>query len=198
MAANANVLVSPAQYLKAERSAEIKSEYHDGQIFAMSGGSLAHSVIPAALIAALIAALRDRDCTVVTTDLRVQIGRQSSFVYPDVTVFCGEPQLADEHNDTLQNPTVVVEVLSKSTEGYDRGYKFGKYRRIESLRDYVLVSQTEPKIEVFSTTDSGQWLFTEFAGTDDICVLPGIGCNIALADVYRRVRFPQDQTQASA
>ena len=190
-------MVSPAQYLKAERAAETRSEYHDGRICAMAGGSLAHSIIPAGLIAALAAALGDRDCTVVTTDLRVQIGRQSSFVYPDVTVFCGEAQLADEYNDTLLNPTAVFEVISKSTEGYDRGYKFGKYRSIESLRDFVLVSQTEAKIEVFSKTESGQWMFTEFAGTDAVCVLPGIGCNIALADVYRRVRFPQDQAAAS-
>jgi Uma2 family endonuclease len=104
-------------------------------------------------------------------------------------VYCGDPQLADDYKDTLLNPVIVIEVLSKSTEAYDRGHKFAEYRRLESLRDYVLVSQTEPRVEVFSRGEDGKWMYTDWAGMNAICQLPAIDYEIALSDIYKRVRF---------
>jgi Uma2 family endonuclease len=189
MSAHAIPRISPERYLEIERAAEMKSEYYDGQMFAMSGGSLAHSMIPAGLAFALRLSLRGNDCRVATSDLRVRIAPQGPFVYPDLTVVCGEPQLADNYKDILLNPTAVFEVISASSEAYDRGYKFAQYRRVESLREYVLLSQVEPKIETFSRDADGKWIYTEFAGLEAICHLPGIGCNIALTDVYEGVMF---------
>jgi Uma2 family endonuclease len=179
--------LTPEQYLEIERAAEFKSEYYDGQMFAMSGGLLPHSMIGVKLASALDAALRGRGCVVTNSDLRVGITSKGPFFYPDASVCCGEPQLSDDYKDTLLNPTVIFEVLSDSTEAFDRGKKFAAYRRIGTLREYVLVSQTEPLAERYSRNPEGQWTLTEFSGTDAMCTLHSISCDIALADIYRDV-----------
>jgi Uma2 family endonuclease len=179
--------LTPEQYLEIERAAEFKSEYYDGQMFAMSGGLLPHAMIGAKLCSALVVALRGRKCIVTNSDMRVRVAKKGPFFYPDVTVCCGEPQLADDYKDTLINPTVVFETPSPSSEAFDRGKKFAAYRRIEALREYVLVSQTEPLVERYSRNPDGQWTLTEFTGTDAICTLQSISCDIALADIYRDV-----------
>jgi Uma2 family endonuclease len=189
MSAHAIPRLSPEEYLKIERTAEFKSEYYDGAMFAMSGGSLAHSLIPSRVAASLFGQLDGKGCLVANSDLRLRISAKGPFYYPDLTVICGKPQLADDHKDTLLNPTVIFEVLSKSSEAYDRGHKFAEYRRVESLRDYVLVSQMEARIEVFSRTEAGKWQLAEFVGADAMCVIPSVGCEIALAEVYRDVTF---------
>jgi Uma2 family endonuclease len=109
--------------------------------------------------------------------------------HPDVTVVGGDAVMADDHRDTLINPTILIEVLSKSTEAHDRGLKFSEYRRIESLRDYVLASQAEPRIEVFSRASNGKWILSEYVGANAECELPGVNCSIALAAIYRGVKF---------
>ena len=179
--------LTPEQYLEIERAAEFKSEYFDGEMFAMSGGLLPHSLISAALITALTVTLRGRKCRAFGSDTRVRVVKQGPFFYPDVSVYCGEPQLADDYKDTLLNPTLVIEVLSPSSEAFDRGKKFAAYRRIDSLREYVLVSQTEPNVESYLREPDGRWTLTEFSGTDAICSLKSIACEIPLADIYRDV-----------
>jgi Uma2 family endonuclease len=117
----------------------------------------------------------------------VRISPAGPFFYPDASVVCGQPIVADECNDNLLNPTTIFEIFSRSTEAYDRGFKFAQYRTIESLQEYVLVSQTEPRMEVFLRQSDGSWNLREFVGMDAVCHLAGIDCNIALADVYEGV-----------
>src|SRR5260370_42214955 len=130
MSAHAVPRLSPEEYLKIERDAEFKSEYYDGGMFVRSGGSLTHSHITVHLAASQIRQTDRNGCKVTNSDLRIQISPRGPFVYPDLTVYCGEPQLADDHKDILLNPSVIFEVLSKSTEAHARGHKFAPYRRI--------------------------------------------------------------------
>ncbi len=190
MSAHARPILTPEQYLEIERAAEFKSEYYDGQMYAMSGGSWSHGLIMAGLAGELRAALEDGPYGVVTGVLRVRVSPSGRFyTYPDVVVVCGEPSFADDQKDTLLNPTFVAEVLSPSTEAYDRGFKSAQYRKIESLEEYALVSQTEARLEVFRRQASGGWLLSEFDGLDAVCRFESLGCQIALAKIYRRVTF---------
>jgi Uma2 family endonuclease len=192
MSAHAIPSFTPEQYLALERAAEYKSEYYDGVMFAMSGGTLPHSLIGTNLSAALVAALRGKGCRAANSDLRVRIAPRGPYVYPDASIYCGEPELADELKDTLLNPTVVFEIPSKSSEGHDRGHKFAQYRKIHSLREYVLVSQTEPLIEVFERGSDGKWFLTEFEGVEAVCLLDSVDCEIPLAAVYEGVTLASE------
>jgi Uma2 family endonuclease len=181
--------LSPEQYLEIERAAETKSEYFDGQMFAMSGGLLPHALISAALVRELDVALEGTKFSTAGSDLRVGVSKQGPFFYPDVSVHCGDAELADDRKDTLLNPILIIEVLSPSTEAFDRGKKFGAYRRIPALREYVLVSQNEPCVEVCSKGPGETWSFTEFTGLQSVCALPCLGLEIPLTAIYRRVPF---------
>jgi Uma2 family endonuclease len=176
------------EYLEIDRKAEIRSEYYDGQMYAMSGASYAHGKIAISFAAELLNGLNGR-CEVSGPDTRVRVLPQRTYVYPDVIVVCGTPVFADDQKDTILNPRLIVEVLSPGTEAHDRGYKFSLYRKLESLQEYVLVSQNEPRIEVFRRQPSDQWLLTDFEGLDATCRLDSIDCSIALASVYRQVTF---------
>ena len=189
MAASTLPLLTPEEYLAIERAAEFKSEYYNGQMFAMSGGSLPHSILPMQLAAALVNALRGSGCRVASSDLKVRVAPMGPFFYPDLTVFCGTPQLADDYNDVLLNPRVVFEFLSKSSEAYDRGRKFDAYRKIESLQEYVLVSQREPHIEVYLRQPQGKWLLSHYVGLDAECILSSLDCSINLSDIYEGVKL---------
>jgi Uma2 family endonuclease len=178
---------TPEQYLEFERAAEFRSEYFDGRMFAMSGGTYVHARLIASLTGEIYQALRNRPCSVTSSELRVRTAAQGLFTYPDIAVVCGEPIFADDQKDTLVNPVLSAEVLSKSTEAVDRGFKFREYRKIESLREYVLVSQSAPLIEVFVRGSEGDWTLREFAGLDAVCHLTSIDCTIAVADVYRNI-----------
>lgn len=174
------------EYLAIERAAEAKSELVDGVMVAMTGASRAHSLIATNLLRELATQLRSRPCEVHGGDLRVRAGDGSLYAYPDVSVVCGEPVFEDAQLDTLINPTVLVEILSPSTEAFDRGEKFGRYRALAALRDYVLVAQDRPRIEVFAR-DGERWALTEHAGLDAVAELTSIGAVVALADVYAKV-----------
>lgn len=189
MAASPLPRLTPEQYLSIERSAEFKSEYYDGQMFAMSGGSLPHSTIPMQLAAALVNALRGRGCRVASSDLRVRVSAKGPFFYPDLKVFCGEPQLADDHQDILLNPRVLFEVLSPSSEAFDRGLRFEAYSEIESLEEYVLVSQSKPRIEVYTRQQAGKWLLSSYSGMEAECRLSSLDCSVRLAEIYDGVAF---------
>jgi Uma2 family endonuclease len=181
--------ISPEEYLVRERAAEYKSEYVDGEIRAVTGASPNHGRIVLNVGAALHAQLRGGRCEAFTNDLRVKVPGTDDYLYPDVVVVCGKVEMEDEHDDSLLNPTVVVEVLSPSTETYDRTKKWEKYRRISSLREYLLLAQDRPRVERYTRQGGGLWLFGETAGTDEVLRLDSIGCTLALKDVYERVRL---------
>lgn len=167
MSAHAHPRMTEEEYLKIERAAEFKSEFFDGRMYAMSGGSYPHGQIILNLGSELRSGLRQRPCSVTTNDVRARVSKRGSYAYPDVMVVCGPPAFADDRKDTLLNPTVIVEVLSPSTEAHDRGLKFASYRQIESLKEYALVSQSEPRVEIFRSQSSGEWLLSEVSGLDD-------------------------------
>jgi Uma2 family endonuclease len=176
------------EYLALERSSEIRHEYVDGGMVAMTGGSAEHSLIIGNLVAELRAQLKRRPCRVHPTDLRV-LAPSGLYTYPDVVAVCGESRFEDEHRDTLLNPTLIAEVLSPSTESYDRGRKFEQYRTLESLREYLLVSQDRPRVEQYLRQDGNLWLFKDVAGLDQVVALPSLECELALAEIYDKVGF---------
>ena len=162
--------LSGAEYLAWERLQPVRHEFFDGEVFAMAGGSLRHNTLCANVIAALSGVLRSRGCIVTTSDQRVRAGVGERYVYPDVSVTCGPVVLAEGTSDVLANPAMLVEVLSGSTEQYDRGLKWEGYQRLASLMDYVLVSQSEPRIEHFLRRGSGggSWLYRSAASGERI------------------------------
>ena len=182
----AETLFTPEEYLTSERKATVKSEYLSGQIVAMSGASLAHTRITADIVTELNIQLRGQECEVISNDMRVKTGPKGAYFYPDIVVFCGEPQFEDNVFDTLLNPTLVIEVLSPSTEVYDRGEKFRHYQELTSLREYILVSQDRVRVEQYRLAKT-QWVQTEFRGHEDVLPLVSIGCELPLRDIYRRV-----------
>jgi Uma2 family endonuclease len=181
------------EYLKIERAAAFRSEYYDGHMYAMSGGSMPHAVVIANLTGELHAALKRTPCTVMSSDMRVRISPSRFYTYPDIVVVCGPPKVADDQNDTLLNPTILIEVLSPSTEAHDRGFKFLHYRRLESLQEFALVWQSEPRVEIFRRQPSGEWLLSEAAGLDASCRFDSAGCRIELAEIYHRIEFSSEE-----
>jgi len=182
--------VSEQDYLAGERHSDLKHEYIGGAICALAGASRSHNLIVAAVLAKLYAQLEHRKCTAYPNDLRVKVARRSAYMYPDVTVVCGEEWFEDHHNDILLNPTVIVEVLSPSTEAYDRGKKFEQYRQLPWLREYLLVAQDRRYVEQFGRQGQDQWLLTVHSGPEAEMKLASIECHLQLADVYRKVEFP--------
>ena len=178
--------LTPEEYLAFERKATTKHEYFNGQIVAMSGASFAHNFITSNTANQLYNQLIDSECQVATSDMRVKVTEIDSYFYPDVVVVCGEPRAEDDTFDTLLNPTLIVEVLSPSTEGYDRGEKFEHYQQIASLKDYILISQDEVHVEHYYRQGS-EWLRNEFQELVDVLSLLSIDCELRLQDVYRRV-----------
>lgn len=187
MSANPKLYLTPAEYLAAERKREVKSEYWNGELYAMAGASERHNLISANVVAGLHTQLRGRSCKVYPSDMRVQIKATGLYTYPDVVVVCGKPQFEDEDNDTLLNPTLIVEVLSKSTETYDRGKKFENYRTLDSLTEYVMIAQDRVHLEHYVRQPDSQWLLSEAKALQDVIKLPTIQCTLALADVYDKV-----------
>jgi Uma2 family endonuclease len=195
MSASPNPRMTEEEYLKIERAAEFKSEFYDGIMYpmggpyGMSGGSAAHALIIPNLAAELRQALKQKQCAVYVTELRLRLSPSESYAYPDIVAVCGPRQYMDQQKDTLVNPTLIVEVLSPSTEAHDRGLKFRRYRQIESLQEYGLVSQTEPRVEIFRRQLSGDWLLSETVGLDATCHFDSVACQIALSEIYYQVTF---------
>jgi Uma2 family endonuclease len=192
MSVAAERLLTECEYLDQERRAEGKSEFYRGQIYAMSGASRAHNLITLNIGAELRSRLRGRPCEVYVGDMKVKINPTGLYTYPDVAVVCGEPQFDDQQSDVLLNPKIIIEVLSPSTEAYDRGDKFGHYRRLASLSDYVLVAQNRCRIEHFSRQADGRWLLIEINDPQTDFTLDSIGCTLALAEIYERVVFEDE------
>lgn len=180
---------TPEEYLALEREAQCKSEYYAGEIFAMSGATEAHNLIVGNLVREIGLRLKGRPFRVYPSDMRVKVSNTGMYTYPDLSALCGEPKFEDNVHDTLLNPTVLIEVLSKSTESYDRGVKFGHYRTIESLQEYVLVSQESPRIELFTRQSGGGWLLTEAIGLEASLRIASLDCDLPLGEVYDKVTF---------
>jgi Uma2 family endonuclease len=178
--------VTPQAYLVRERAAEYRSEYFDGEIEAMAGAPKPHVIISGNIFAHLYFRLR-RTCRAMQTEMKVRSEAANTTMYPDVLVTCGEPRFTDSRQDVLTNPAVVFEVLSPSTERKDRTTKANAYRLIESLQAHVLVSQKEPRVEVYARADDGSWPCTIYQGLDAIVQLEAIGCSLSLAEIYRDV-----------
>lgn len=181
--------LTPEDYLATERSAEFKSEFFNGEIFAMSGASQSHNTIVLNVGAELRQQLKKRPCKAYVNDMRVKVNLTGLYTYPDVAVVCGKAQFDDAHFDTLLNPTLIIEVLSDSTEAYDRGRKFEHYRKLESLVEYVLIAQNRPHVESYRRQPDQQWLLAECEGLDGIVHLPSIGCELALAEIYDKLEL---------
>ena len=180
-------IVAPETYLALERAADFKSEYINGEIYAMAGASEAHILVSGNIFAALHSQLRRRDCRVYNNDMRVKVPNTLLYTYPDIVLICGTPRFEDEGIDTLINPTVLIEVLSASTEAYDRGEKFAHYRRLESLQEYVLASQDKMRIEQFVRQEDDSWVLRVYEQDSAEVVLFAIDCRLLVSDIYEKV-----------
>jgi len=183
-------VITVEEYLRAEALSDIRHEFHDGEVLAMSGGTYDHSVIIANLIRQLGNRLEGKPCRVLESNLRVRV-TPGNYVYPDASIVCGPPQFdpQDPNRTTILNPRVVIEVLSESTEGYDRGDKFTQYREIAGLEEYVLVSQGRPLIETFVRQPESGWLMLPTSGIDAIAVIRSLKIELPLRAVYADVTF---------
>ena len=195
MSAPRTDFITSAKYLAIERKAEVRSEYIAGRMYAMSGASRPHSLITGNLNRELSSRMRGRDCEVHAVDMRVKVSPTGIYTYPDIAAVCGEARFEDEHVDTLLNPTVIIEVLSESTEAYDRGEKFAQYRRLESLREYVLVAQNKIRIEHYRR-DGAEWILSEISDPGGTLDLPSIGCRVGIAEIYDKVEFDAEGPSA--
>jgi len=187
--AAAQTRLTPEEYLAKERAAEQRHEYAGGEVFAMAGGTREHALIAVNFVSALHAALIERPCEVYNSEMRVKIPTTTRYVYPDAAVACGGPKFEDEVRDTLLNPLLIVEVLSDSTEAYDRGDKFAQYQTIPSLQEYVLASQKSPRVEIFRRLPDGTWLL-RIAGPGARVSLESVQCEIAVDRAYLKVFTP--------
>lgn len=190
MSAQPHARFTEQQYLEIERAAEFRSEYYAGRMYAMSGGSATHAFIIANVTTALSVALREKPCRIAPSDLRVRTADRF-YTYPDMVVVYGPLELFE--TDTLQNPVLLIEVLSPSTEKHDRTFKFDRYRQIDSLREYALVSQFEPRVEVFRRDLAG-WVYSVFAGIESTATFTSVNVCAPLAEIYRKIDFPTESS----
>jgi Uma2 family endonuclease len=186
--------ITPQEYLARERLADFRSEYYNGEMFAMSGASWEHTLIKDNVARHAGNQMEGGPCVVLTSDLRVKVDATGLYTYPDVVLVCEEPQFEDDVFDTLLNPRVVVEVLSESTEAYDRGIKFGHYRRVPSIQEFVLIAQDRPLVERFVRQPDDTWVLTTFSDLSQTFSFATIPVKIPLAEIYRNVEFPEGAT----
>lgn len=180
--------MTEAEYLEFEEKSEFKHEYVKGRVYAMTGGSIRHGLITVNISTDLNVQLEDKDCRVSSPDTRIKVEEMESYRYPDVTVYCGEEDYVNDRIDTLGNPLVIVEVLSPSIALKDRNEKLDEYIQSKTLQEYVLVSQHEPKVEVFIRHEpSGKWLYDQYKGMNAVVELNSIGCKLELVRIYRKV-----------
>jgi len=193
----ARLMISPEEYLRFEREAEERHEYDNGKIRAMAGESPNHSRVCFSLSAIVSTQLKGKTCEGFSPNMKVGISAAGKFVYPDLSVVCGKALFHDSHQDVLTNPKVIIEVLSPSTEKFDRSVKFQAYQLVESLTDFLLISQDKPLVEHFARQASGQWLYTAYRGLSVVVDLPSIDCQLPLAEIYDRVEFlPEEELES--
>lgn len=180
--------VSIEDYLVAEEASEVKHEYYKGEVFAMAGGSIAHNRIVRNVLASLDNFLRGKGCEVFPSNLKVHNEANTLFTYPDISIVCGKPERWNKRNDTITNPVVLIEVLSKSTQGYNRGHL---YRSIPSVKEYILISSTEVLVERYTKQATGFWNFRETANPEDSFHVETINFSCPIKELYRNVEFDQ-------
>ena len=181
--------ISEQDYLNAERSALNKHEYFRGEIFAMSGASLPHNKIFSNLFIDTGVKLKGKKCQPFGGDLRIHIPKNTLYTYPDLSIVCGDPKTTDDSFDTVTNPTVIFEILSKSTRNYDKGEKFTLYRDIESLKEYILIDSEKIMVEKFTKNSDNSWTLTEFTAINDRFEMKSIDVTLMLSDIYDGVHF---------
>jgi Uma2 family endonuclease len=186
---------SPEEYLKLEETAESRSEYRDGEIIPMTGGTPNHNQIALNFSAAIKAALRGQPYRVFMTDLRLWIPQRKIYTYPDVMIASHPIELLEGRKDTITNPLIIAETLSKSTESYDRGKKFEHYRTLPSFQEYILIDQYRIHVEQFSKTESGKWLFSEYDGEAAVLSLTSVQFQISLPDIYEDIEFEMEEEE---
>ncbi len=196
MSASPKRLLTPEEYLAIERDVREKHEYYRGEMYAMSGASSEHNQITFNLAGLLHGQLKDRPCFAYVNDMRVSVKPAGLYTYPDAVITCQKPQFEDKQLDTLLNPQVVIEVLSDSTESYDRGKKFEMFRQLESLREYLLVAHDRPQVDHYTCDDERQWRLKGVSGLDATIELATVNCRLSLADVYAKVEFPPPSPEA--
>jgi Uma2 family endonuclease len=185
--------MSEEEYLAFERASEFKNEYADGQVIPMQVEKLSHNLICTNSSAILIRELSNKNCYVLALRMRVKTLATRRYSYPDIVLICGEPEFIGYERDTITNPTILIEILSPTTEKEDRGKKLREYRQIESLQEYLLISQETPQIERYLRQKEKDWLYSEVSGLESKIVLPSIGITLALSDVYKKVNFPEEK-----
>lgn len=196
-------LYSVAEYLEIDRASPERYEYFDGEISLMAGESLRHGDISVNLIREISLELKGKDCRVLAKDTKTKSGgfglkfgqsKKGMFSYPDLVIICDEPQFQDEHRDIVLNPKVIVEVLSESTELFDRTDKFMRYRMFnETLTDYILVSQDKPQVEHFTRQDDNSWKLRVYIGLDETLVIESIECSVKISEIYDRLKFTKKE-----
>ena len=182
--------ITPEDYLEFEKSSEFKNEYFDGELFAMTGASLNHNRINFNISGELSYKLKETSCMGFSSDMRVKVEEIEKYTYPDIAVVCGEIELEKKKGlDTLLNPVVIIEILSDSTESYDRGLKFAHYQLIESLQEYILVSQYHCRVEKYKRDKDNSWIYTSINEIKDTLKIESINCELPLAEIYHKVEF---------
>ncbi|MEI9810471.1 MAG: Uma2 family endonuclease [Bacteroidota bacterium] len=181
--------ISPEEYLEMERAADEKHEYYKGEVFAMSGASVRHNDVVYNINGIIIPFLKGKNCKIYGSDLRIHIPENTLYTYPDFSIVCGKPETTDTYTDNVTNPSVIIEVLSKSTKNYDRGTKFHLYRGIRTLKEYILVDSTSVGVEVYTRQDDNSWKLTDFRQLSDSFYISTIGLTLFLKDIYDDVNI---------
>jgi Uma2 family endonuclease len=195
MSTQPKTFMTEAEYLDLDRRSEVHNEYLHGEVFEMAAVSRWHALIETNVISHLHLQLEDGPCEVYT-DLRLRVAPAPLYTYPDVMVVCADARFADDQKDTLLNPMLIVEILSPSTQDYDRGGKFEHYRRLPSLVEYLIVEQDAPRVELRARQSEFLWLFTAIEGLDQIVQLASIACALPLAKVYNKITWPPQEPPA--
>jgi len=179
---------TPDEYLAREEAAEYKSEYYRGEIFAMAGTSINHNRIAGNLHTKFNQAFAGKNCEALMSEIKVWIEAEQFFTYPDLLVICGDPAFYRNRKDTITNPLVIVEILSTSTQGYDRGDKFNFYRSIPTLKEYILIAQYRLHVEQYALNENGEWMVTEYHAADEVLKFSSVDFQIKISELYERVK----------
>ncbi len=188
--------ITKAQYLASERETSVRSEYHKGEVFAMAGASRDHNRILTNVSTTLDIQLKNRDCNNYSSDMKISVQQGERYLYPDIVVTCGQERFENDHTDVLLNPLVIVEILSQSTEAYDRGTKFLYYQTINALQAYVLISQTSRRLEIYHKQAKEGWQYLSLDETTSTLAIPSINCTLDFADVYFKVNHSETTTES--